>query len=651
MNRSLLWSLLLLGLLGSSTCGPADGLDPTEVEGDEPTECFDGFDNDGDGLEDCDDPDCADAAPCVGDDDDDTTDDDDAADDDDSSATNDDDDSSAVPPQPDYVVRADGTADFTSIQAALDNASLAPGEIIEIQPDTPGLEQSFDESLSITSNGASGNYITVRGQAGEAIRISGSGILIDLSGAQYYEFQNLILGTDTDWSAATDGKDRKASKGVGTTDSTETGHIKFTDCTIYGGKDWGANRIEGSYFMFTNCTISLAGTNNNQTAPVGEDRLDLFQNKATYTVFEGCSFDHGGHDSLAAWGGYQVYRDCTFDGDWDEVFGSSNQFGPNETGASGARVAAFNTGTRDGFDPWGPVLVEDCVFKNGGTSGDGSAALNKLIGKHQIVRRNYYWDGEAEVVRRGVAPSTVTSDDTVKYLRFYHNTSYASGYVMKYSYGGSTTGHFQEDKYLNNLFQELQTPPTADRYVDWHINTSGQDGYPDFWKGAVFDGNLFSREGADLSGDIDIRLSGTTHELAAAKTNWPDVWLPNNNKAACDFVDPAARSKEGFALSSGPGLGDAVALTHAVGAGLSSTTLVVDDSLFFYDGWTMGTEFGEEPDSIQVGATTVQIANDGIDYDSHTITLKTSISWSDNDEVFLVDSDGTTVVDNRGAGQ
>jgi hypothetical protein len=71
---------VVLLLLGSCT--------RTHVEGTTPGECIDQEDNDGDGLLDCDDPNCANAPDCQGDDDDSDDDDDDSshvADDDDSS--------------------------------------------------------------------------------------------------------------------------------------------------------------------------------------------------------------------------------------------------------------------------------------------------------------------------------------------------------------------------------------------------------------------------------------------------------------------------------------------------------------------------------------------------------------------------------------
>ena len=43
----------------------------------------------------------------------------------------------------------------------LPDGQLWVESVIEIQPNAVGVEQSFDESLSIKTNGTSGNYITV----------------------------------------------------------------------------------------------------------------------------------------------------------------------------------------------------------------------------------------------------------------------------------------------------------------------------------------------------------------------------------------------------------------------------------------------------------------------------------------------------------
>ncbi len=77
----LLWTLVLSVVLAGCPSADDDDAGPVEREGDDPGECDDGADNDGDGLFDCDDPDCAGAPVCTG-----------AGDDDDSVVSEDDDD-------------------------------------------------------------------------------------------------------------------------------------------------------------------------------------------------------------------------------------------------------------------------------------------------------------------------------------------------------------------------------------------------------------------------------------------------------------------------------------------------------------------------------------------------------------------------------
>jgi hypothetical protein len=84
-------------------------------------------------------------------------------------------------------------------------------------------------------------------------------------------------------------------------------------------------------------------------------------------------------------------------------------------------------------------------------------------------------------------------------------------------------------------------------------------------------------------------------------------------------------------------------LTLANGAGTNSTTLIVDDALYFQDG-TWGSSLSTiAADWIKVGTVTVQISS--INYATNTITLASAITWADNAEIRLYKkSDGVQVL-------
>lgn len=72
----------------------------------------------------------------------------------------------------------------------------------------------------------------------------------------------------------------------------------------------------------------------------------------------------------------------------------------------------------------------------------------------------------------------------------------------------------------------------------------------------------------------------------------------------------------------------------------SGTTLILDETAFFQDGWA-----GVDADWIAVGSPTNTVQISSIDYNSDIITLATPISRSDGDPVYLYrDSDGTRVL-------
>jgi hypothetical protein len=97
-----------------------------------------------------------------------------------------------------------------------------------------------------------------------------------------------------------------------------------------------------------------------------------------------------------------------------------------------------------------------------------------------------------------------------------------------------------------------------------------------------------------------------------------------------------------------PALNAGTHLTVAVGAGVSTTTLIVDDAGYFQDG-TWGSSLSDiQPDCIAVGtvSNTVCISSvTPINYATHTITLASAMSWSDGASVWLYKkSDGAVVL-------
>jgi hypothetical protein len=150
---------------------------------------------------------------------------------------------------------------------------------------------------------------------------------------------------------------------------------------------------------------------------------------------------------------------------------------------------------------------------------------------------------------------------------------------------------------------------------------------------------------------------GTGTGSGTSNAGWANNVFDNDLAATLNFTSVGTarnRTKAGFALTSGDGVGDATALTLANGAsGVTPiTTLVVDDAGFFYPGWDFG-EGTEEGDWIKVGSTLVRIT--GANYTTNTLTLATAITWADNAQIFWAGSaqldNAQTLYDNRGAAQ
>jgi hypothetical protein len=116
-----------------------------------------------------------------------------------------------------------------------------------------------------------------------------------------------------------------------------------------------------------------------------------------------------------------------------------------------------------------------------------------------------------------------------------------------------------------------------------------------------------------------------------------------------DLSEPSSRTLPDLNLKPDSPLIDAgVHLTQADGSGGNSTTLVVDDALYFQDGtWGCDLTRGVTlfPDWIAIGTVSNVAQISSVDYSRNTITLASPMTWGDGAAVWLYRrGDGTRVL-------
>jgi hypothetical protein len=268
-----------------------------------------------------------------------------------------------------------------------------------------------------------------------------------------------------------------------------------------------------------------------------------------------------------------------------------------------------------------------------------------------------------------------TDDTQSGYARIFNNTVYkidniGDGWDHDIAgFDGTGEGSanvisFHEQKWENNIFSQLgntvhkkiDNAATMDRSFNATENAYSADlDVVNEW----LDGGLFNNEFELLNNDFEIEIGPSTilHTVATAESTWPSNMSGNNDSPTINFVDAAARTRAGFALDTGStGIGASNAQTTAVGAGTGSTSLTVVDANYFfaakaYDMDPADNHWGVEAptsDYIKIGSGS-PVLIDNINYSTNVITLAAARTWSNGDDVFMVDStDGTTVFSDIG---
>jgi len=162
----------------------------------------------------------------------------------------------------------------------------------------------------------------------------------------------------------------------------------------------------------------------------------------------------------------------------------------------------------------------------------------------------------------------------------------------------------------------------------------------------IYDSRRYAINGFDI---------GTTDTSASVPTGSVILnnWLTSSGDPLFvnpSLADPTSTTLPNLALQATSGaINGGTYLTQARGAGSSSTTLAVDDALYFQDG-AWGSDLARlagamHADWIAVGTVSNVVQISRINYAMNTITLASPMTWSDRAPIWLYrKSDGAIVL-------
>jgi hypothetical protein len=278
---------------------------------------------------------------------------------------------------------------------------------------------------------------------------------------------------------------------------------------------------------------------------------------------------------------------------------------------------------------------------NPGNAGDANMTL---AFPYNIARYNFIYGGHESGIYFKWANGATGVGGVHNYV--YNNTIYGNGHGWNRVYGG------MGGLYMGQGISQLHSNPstTNNRVINNLVYGNGQgDICAAGWRGNdtcvpepwdIVDNNWCTHAGA---GPCSVTKYGDPLFVNPDLTNpqSQDLFSSVHGYAAVPLPDLRLQSSSGA-------IGGGRHLTRAVGSGLSSTTLVVDDAGYFQDG-TAGSDLARGvtffPDWIAIGTVNNVVQISGIDYTTNTVTLASPANWNDHDRVWLYKkSDGTIVL-------
>jgi len=223
-----------------------------------------------------------------------------------------------------------------------------------------------------------------------------------------------------------------------------------------------------------------------------------------------------------------------------------------------------------------------------------------------------------------------------------------SGVMFKYGYANDGHGGTYNRFYNNTLFHNGYGNPW---YESSHPSEStSPEGllnlrfYQSDTTGDIIKNNLlYQSRRYELSG-FEIG-GGQSDRSVPAGSILSNNWLTSNGDPKFgnpDLSDPTSSTLPDLTLQASSGaVGQGTYLTQANGSGSNSTTLVVNDAIYFQDGtWGSALTHGVTlfPDWIAIGTVNNVVQVQTVNYDSNTITLASPMTWTDKAPIWLYKS-------------
>ncbi len=472
---------------------------------------------------------------------------------------------------------------YASLRGAADAARA--GDRVVIRGGT------YTEGLYPGNSGTPDQPIVFTAAEGETVTITGSSLspAIDISGRSHLVIRGLTVDGVRRWLHA-----RNAH------------YNRIENNTFRRALDPYRSSKTGVYLERATFNKVLNNTIEDGTA----DNLSLID--ADRNLIEGNRITKGGH---ALWvvkcGDFNVIRNNYF-------HNSEQKIGEiyDCDGVGFENITAIDATRRN--------LVEGNEFAFTPSSGNSSPYAGiQYAGQQGIIRDNLFH----HTTGPGLSMTLYGGEATRNWgNRVYHNVFFRTALAGIALAGENSSYVFRDNQFKNNILAESIFVANDTR---WSWYTGELDGKPVQIKTGRLDGYLF--EGNAISGSGGDEPYLITHGVlsAASPARTVSEWERAHPALFRDTITAAPLFRDGEALDlhltgGSPLIDSGTFLTRATGSG-NGTALTVEDASFFYDGF--GIE-GEPGDEIQLEGSAVKVRIVSIDYANNILHLDTPVSWT-----------------------